>query len=160
MKDDVTALVEELGEALKARGMTAATAESCTGGLIGHLLTGVSGSSDWYRGGVVAYSNEVKEKLLSVPGSAIEDFGAVSESVVRFMARGVRTATGADAGVSVSGVAGPTGGTPDKPVGTVWIAWDTGKDLESELFHFKGSRGEVKMQSSLAAIKGLAGRLK
>jgi nicotinamide-nucleotide amidase len=159
MSDDINSLVERLGERLKSRGLYLATAESCTGGLIGHLLTGVSGSSEWYRGGVTAYADEVKQKLLSVPGSALEDQGAVSESVVRFMARGAREALNTQVGVSVSGVAGPTGGTPDKPVGTVWIGWDTGEELDSEVFHFDGPREAVKAQSARAAIEGLLERL-
>lgn len=159
MNDDIYRLVEDLGRKLTARGMTLATAESCTGGLIGHMLTSVSGSSEWYLGGVVAYADEVKQKLLGVPASALDDYGAVSEKVVRFMARGACRTVGAAVGVSVSGIAGPTGGTPEKPVGAVWIGWDTGEELDAELFHFEGSRDEIKHKSAGAAIKGLLARL-
>ncbi|MDR1756731.1 MAG: CinA family protein [Culturomica sp.] len=112
----------EAGRRLKSRGKTVATAESCTGGYIAHLLTSVAGSSDYFKGGVVAYSNRVKEQLLGVDPAAIRTEGAVSETVVRQMAEGARKRLDTDYAVSVSGIAGPSGGTPEKPVGTVWIS--------------------------------------
>jgi len=111
-----------IGELLRARGMTIATAESCTGGLLGHRLTNVSGSSDYYLGGVVSYSNAAKISFLGVDPGALEREGAVSEAVARQMARGVRRLLGADLGIAVTGIAGPTGATPGKPVGLVYIA--------------------------------------
>ncbi|WP_236615048.1 CinA family protein [Desulfovibrio sp. X2] len=144
-----------LGELLRARHWNLATAESCTGGLIGHLVTSVSGASDWYPGGVVAYANEIKERLLGVPGEVLATQGAVSRGTVRAMAAGVRAAFGAQVGVSVSGVAGPTGGTPDKPVGTVWIGWSWPGGERQELFSFSGDRGAVKAASAAAALSGV-----
>ncbi len=112
---------KEVGKRLRSMGKTVATAESCTGGYIAHLLTLAAGSSDYFKGGVVAYSNEVKEQLLGVDPATIRKKGAVSEAVVRQMAEGARKRLGTDYAVSVSGIAGPAGGTPEKPVGTVWI---------------------------------------
>ena len=118
-----------IGSLLRRRGQTVATAESCTGGLIGSLLTDVSGSSDYYLGGVIAYANEVKQHLLGVDATTLAAVGAVSEQVALAMARGVRHLLGADYGLSTTGIAGPTGGTPDKPVGLVYIAL-VGPDVE------------------------------
>jgi len=110
-----------VGELLVQRGLTVATAESCTGGLIGHLLTNVSGSSAYVLGGIIAYSNEIKQALLGVDAITLERYGAVSEPVALEMARGARLRFGADLAVSATGIAGPTGGTPEKPVGLVYI---------------------------------------
>lgn len=115
------AVEKQFGVLLRDKGKTVATAESCTGGYIAHLITSVAGSSEYYKGGVVAYSNEVKANVLGVDAADIERYGAVSEPVVRQMAEGVRRLTGADCGIATSGVAGPGGGTEEKPVGTVWI---------------------------------------
>lgn len=112
-----------LGDMLDERGLTVATAESCTGGFVAHRLTNVSGSSSYTAGGVVAYANSVKVKVLGVDPETLEAHGAVSEPVARQMAQGVREALGADVGVSTTGIAGPTGGTPDKPVGTIWVGY-------------------------------------
>ena len=120
MRSEIT-LAEQVGRLLLERGWALASAESCTGGLIGHWITEVSGSSAYYLGGVVAYADEAKVRLLGVDPEAIRTHGAVSEPVALAMARGVRAALGAQVGVSVTGIAGPTGGTPAKPVGTVYI---------------------------------------
>ncbi len=149
----------DLGSALKARGLMLATAESCTGGLIAGALTKVSGSSDWFRGGVVAYANGVKAKLLGVPQEALLRHGAVSESVVLAMARGALDALDAQVAVAVSGVAGPTGGTPDKPVGTVWIAWAWPGGEQAVRYLFPGDREAVRMGTVEHAITGLAARI-
>lgn len=111
-----------LGSLLRRRKQTLAVAESCTGGLLSHRLTNVSGSSDYFLGGVVAYSNAAKQALLGVDASLLEREGAVSEAVAKEMASGVRRLFGADIGVGITGIAGPTGGTPEKPVGLVYIA--------------------------------------
>ncbi|MFO7597141.1 MAG: CinA family protein [Desulfocurvibacter africanus] len=148
-----------LGSALKTRGLMLATAESCTGGLIAGALTEVSGSSDWFRGGVVAYANVVKIKLLSVPQETLLTHGAVSEAVVLAMARGALDALDAQVAVAVSGVAGPTGGSPDKPVGTVWIAWAWPGGEQAVRYLFPGDRETVRRATVEQAVKGLAERI-
>ena len=132
-------------EALAARlltqqGMTIATAESCTGGRLAAALNAQSGSSAYYMGSVVAYANEVKEQVLGVQHDTLVQHGAVSEQTVRQMAEGVRTLMHTDYAIATSGIAGPTGGTPDKPVGTVWIAWATPTGTEAQCFHFGAAR--------------------
>lgn len=124
-----------LGRLLLAKGQTISTAESCTGGRLAALLNAHSGSSAWYWGSVVAYDNSVKQNVLGVPAEVLEKHGAVSEETVRFMAEGVRKITNTDFAIATSGVAGPTGGTPDKPVGTVWMAWATPVGTYAECFH-------------------------
>ena len=151
----IEAMVAELGEKLKARGWWLATAESCTGGLIGHTLTGVSGSSEWYVGGVVAYANRVKRDVLGVAEGDLEGMGAVSREVVEAMVVGAARVFDVQAAVAVSGIAGPSGGTPEKPVGTVWVGWKAGPVLRSECFRFTGDREQVKAQSAQAALEGL-----
>ncbi|WP_029895992.1 CinA family protein [Desulfohalovibrio reitneri] len=151
--------VARLGEVLVSRGLWLCTAESCTGGLVGHVLTSVSGSSLWYVGGVVAYANSVKEGVLGVPPDVLAQHGAVSREVVEAMASGAAGLLGADVGVSLSGVAGPTGGTPDKPVGLVWIGFYGPWGVEAESFRFGGGREEVKRASAEAAVEGVLSRL-
>jgi PncC family amidohydrolase len=146
-------LEEVVGELLLPHGLWLATAESCTGGLIGHLITNVAGSSTYYLGGVTAYSNQAKVRLLGVSQETLAQHGAVSEETVLEMARGVRKAMGADIGISVSGIAGPTGGTPDKPVGTVWIGLSSARDVYARHFLWSGDRLAVKEQSAQAALK-------
>jgi nicotinamide-nucleotide amidase len=118
-----TTLEEVLGDRLRAAGRTIASAESATGGLIGHRLTEISGSSDYYEGSVVAYANRVKQSVLGVDADVIAEYGAVSEPVALEMARGVRAALDVDVGIATTGIAGPTGGTDEKPVGTVWLGY-------------------------------------
>ena len=132
-------------EALAARlltqqGMTIATAESCTGGRLAAALNAQSGSSAYYIGSVVAYANEVKEQVLGVQHDTLVQHGAVSEQTVRQMAEGVRALMHTDYAIATSGIAGPTGGTPDKPVGTVWIAWATPTGTLAQCFHFGAAR--------------------
>ena len=142
-----------LGELLRKLGLTLATAESCTGGLVGHLLTNVPGSSDYYLGGMITYSNQAKAGLLGVRQETLEQHGAVSRETVLEMARGVRLAFDAHIGVSISGIAGPTGGTPEKPVGLVWIGLSvTGFDTAWR-HQFSGERLSVKEQSAQAALQ-------
>ena len=155
MFDENDALVRALALALQKRGLACATAESCTGGLVGALLTALPGSSDWYLGGVISYANSVKTGLLHVRGEDIESEGAVSEPVVRAMALGACAATGAQAAMSTSGVAGPGGGTERKPVGTVWVGWALNGESRAGVFHFDGSRDEVRVQAARAAVEGL-----
>ncbi len=160
MPDENETIVREIAGALLAKGLTCATAESCTGGMIGAALTSVPGSSEWYRGGIIAYANGVKEKLLSVARPDLEAYGAVSRAVVLQMALGACAATGADAAVSTSGVAGPGGGTPEKPVGTVWIGWAVCGQAKAEKFLFSGNREEIRRQAVRLALQGLAGAVK
>jgi PncC family amidohydrolase len=142
-----------LGELLRARGWTLATAESCTGGLLGHRITNVPGSSDYYIGGVTSYAYKAKVGLLGVHWETLDKYGAVSEQVVLEMARGVRRVLGADLGVSISGVAGPGGGTSEKPVGLVWIALSAREGDWARRFLFSGERLAIKRQSAQAALQ-------
>lgn len=141
-----------VGEILSQRGLRLAVAESCTGGLISHLVTNVAGSSVYFLGGMIAYANEAKVHLLGVHQETLEKFGAVSSETVIEMARGVRNTLSADIGISVSGIAGPGGGTPEKPVGTVWIGLSTPKEELARHFHWTGNRLDVKEQSARAAL--------
>lgn len=145
-------LEEVLGAELKFRGLVAATAESCTGGLVSAGLTGVPGASEWFAGGVAVYSNESKTRILGVPEQLISARGAVSGEVAEAMAFGVRDAFGASCGVSVTGIAGPSGGTPDKPVGTVWIAACCGSRSMSRAWRFGGSRDTVRFAAASCAL--------
>jgi nicotinamide-nucleotide amidase len=129
-----------LGRMLKEKGLMMATAESCTGGYMAHLITSLPGSSGWFAGSVVSYSNRVKTKLLDVPAGLIEEKGAVSELVVRQMVRGVLAQTGADVAVAVSGIMGPDGGTPEKPVGTVWVGVGNAEKIETKQMQFRFDR--------------------
>ena len=139
-----------------------ATAESCTGGGIGARLTDLPGSSAWFAGGIISYSNNAKHKLLGVAEASIQDHGAVSEQVVLQMAQGACTQLTADLAVAVSGVAGPTGGSVEKPVGTVWIAWawqDSQRGATSRCFHFSGDRDAIRQAAITAALRGLIRQL-
>lgn len=141
-----------VGELLTKRGLKLVTAESCTGGLIGHLITNVAGSSTYYLGGVTAYANEAKARLLGVRWETIEKYGAVSSETVIEMARGIRTALEADIGISVSGIAGPGGGSPEKPVGTVWIGLSSQREEYSRHYLWSGDRLAIKQQSAQASL--------
>ena len=141
-----------VGKLLRAKGLTLAVAESCTGGLIGHRITNVPGSSEYYRGAITAYAYDVKEKLLQVRPETLTEHGAVSEETAREMAVGVRRAVEADLGVSVTGIAGPTGGTPDKPVGLTYVGLDARDAQRIERYIFQGDRRENKARSAEAAL--------
>lgn len=142
-----------LGGLLISRGLWLAVAESCTGGLISHLITNVPGSSAYYRGGITAYANEAKTRLLGVRVETLERHGAVSEATVLEMARGVRAVLSADLGISVSGIAGPAGGTPEKPVGTTWIGLSVPDVERGWHFIFSGGRMQVKEQAAQKALE-------
>lgn len=152
---ELAALALRLGRALLVHGWRVAAAESCTGGWIAKVLTDVPGSSQWFAGGVVAYSNEVKRDVLGVAPALLDAHGAVSEPVVRAMADGARGRLGADLAVAVSGIAGPGGGTADKPVGTVWLAWSAGPAASAEHALYGGDREAVRRQSVARALEGL-----
>jgi len=148
-------LAAALGRALQARNLRVATAESCTAGWIAKALTDIAGSSQWFEGGLVAYSNAAKSSLLGVPAGLIAVHGAVSEPVVRAMAEGARARLGVALAVAVSGVAGPDGGTPDKPVGTVWFAWANGRETTAVREQLDGDREAVRRQSVALALNRL-----
>lgn len=153
----ISRAVAELGECLRVEDNLLATAESCTGGLLASTLTDVPGSSEWFAGSVVAYSNPVKAGLLGVPQAVLDEHGAVSEPVVLAMAQGALKALGAHVSVAISGVAGPGGGSAEKPVGMVWMAWAWPGGTRARRYDFAGTRDEVKEQSVMAAINGLLG---
>jgi PncC family amidohydrolase len=142
-----------VGELLRRRGLRLAVAESCTGGLIGHRLTNVAGSSTYYMGSVTAYAYEAKVRLLGVRWETLERYGAVSKETVIEMACGVRRALAADIGLSVSGIAGPGGGTPEKPVGTTWIGLGAPGVEEAWRYNWAGDRLRVKEQTAEQALR-------
>ncbi len=148
-----TAIEEFIGQRLIESKRTLATAESCTGGLIAHRLTNVSGISAVFHGGIIAYSNAVKVAQLGVSEADLEAHGAVSEPVAAQMAEGVRNRFGTDFGIAVTGIAGPTGGTPDKPVGLVYMAVSREGETRVERHQFSGTRPEVKDQTAEAALQ-------
>jgi nicotinamide-nucleotide amidase len=150
------------GSELLARDQCVATAESCTGGWIAKALTDVAGSSEWFEAGFVVYSNAAKRRQLGVRRRLLEADGAVSEAVVRAMAQGALRKTSAAVAVAVSGIAGPGGAVPGKPVGTVWLCWARrgarGVSTRSELHHFRGDRELVRRKTVRRALQGLRGR--
>jgi len=156
MDDHLHQLSQRLGEQLLQRNWRIATAESCTGGGVAAAITAIPGSSTWFEYGIVSYANAAKEKLLGVSREILDREGAVSEAVVIEMARGVLALSGADIAVAISGVAGPSGGSPEKPVGTVWFAWvaATG-EFKTELKHFDGDRVEVQRLAVVCALEGV-----
>jgi nicotinamide-nucleotide amidase len=157
---DNDTMEEVVGRYLKNQGKTVATAESCTGGYIAHLITGVPGSSVYFKGSVVAYANELKENHLGVNPAAIAEHGAVSEVVVRQMADGVRLKMGTDYALAVSGIAGPDGGTEEKPVGTTWIALSSKEQTITQKFLFGEHRGRNIRKAALQALDMLRLELK
>jgi nicotinamide-nucleotide amidase len=152
---DGESLEQAVGRRLRARGMTVAVAESCTGGLVGHRLTSVSGSSAFFERGVVVYSNRAKEELLGVPSEILRTHGAVSGPCAEAMVRGICERSGTGCGLSITGIAGPDGGTPGKPVGTVFIGLAVAGAVEARHFRFAGGRAAVKWQSSQRALEML-----
>ena len=161
-----TELVEQLAHVLLHHGWMLATAESCTGGLIASRCTDLAGSSQWLERGFVTYSNEAKHDMLGVDSTLISEHGAVSEAVVQAMALGALRHSRAQVSIAVTGVAGPTGGSADKPVGTVWFGWATPSDagptlgaetawVKTELMHFEGDRAAVREATVTHALKTL-----
>ena len=159
----IRGLAESLVTALSSSGKTVTTAESCTGGWIAKAITDVPGSSSAFAYGIVSYSNGAKESLLGVENSTLVEHGAVSSQVVKQMAQGALQLSGADIAVAVSGVAGPDGGTDEKPVGTVWFAWavrtKSGISVDGETQRFDGNRNEVRVQTVAQALRGLLDRI-
>ena len=156
--DQISQLAAELGLLLQALNAQVTTAESCTGGGIAEAITRIAGSSAWFEAGFVTYSNQQKTRQLDVPESLFTQVGAVSREVVEAMVRGAQVQSGARFAVAVSGVAGPGGGSPEKPVGTVWLAWGAGDEVSTERRHFPGNRDEVRQQTVIAALEGLIRR--
>jgi nicotinamide-nucleotide amidase len=155
-EEDVTRLARMLGRACKRRGVSLATAESCTGGGVAAACTRIPGSSEWFERGMVTYTNVAKREMLGVAEETLAAHGAVSEEVAREMAAGALKHSHADISVAVTGIAGPTGGVPGKPVGTVHFAWAVrGGDIQARKFLFKGNRAAVRLQSVAVALQGL-----
>jgi nicotinamide-nucleotide amidase len=157
--DRLLKLAREVGVWLVARGEKLATAESCTAGWVAKAITDVAGSSEWFIAGIASYSDGAKIELLGVPAGLIEAEGAVSQAVAEAMATGALERTGADRAVAVSGIAGPAGGTPEKPVGTVWFAWARRDDeelkLKTRMERFQGDREAVRRQTVGRALAGI-----
>ncbi|VVN87862.1 CinA family protein [Pseudomonas fluorescens] len=153
--NEITQLAAELGRRLQVINAHVTTAESCTGGGIAQAITRIPGSSAWFEAGYVTYSNRQKTLQLDVPAELFAQVGAVSREVVEAMARGAQAKSLAHFSVAVSGVAGPDGGTPNKPVGTVWLAWGVGETMITECRYFPGNRDEVRRQTVKAALEGL-----
>lgn len=151
----IESLVLALGEALRARRWWLASAESCTGGLVAGACTSVAGSSDWFERGFVTYSNTAKEQMLGVPMALIERHGAVSEEVVRAMHAGVLQRAPVQVAVAVTGIAGPGGAVPGKPVGTVWLAWGLAGAVQVRRLQLEGDRGAVRAATVRIALQGL-----
>ena len=146
-------LESELGEILIKKKLTIATAESCTGGLIANRITNIPGSSKYFESGLITYSNQSKIELLNVPEDIIKQNGAVSRECARAMALGIKALVKTDLGLAVTGIAGPSGGIPEKPVGLVYIAFALDDSIEIREFKFNGNRLEIKQQTSDEALK-------
>lgn len=148
-------LAVQLGQMLKQRGWRVTCAESCTGGGVAAAITAIAGSSDWFDAGFVTYSNAMKQQLLKVSVDTLNSHGAVSQKVVEQMANGAIVLAGAEVAVAVSGIAGPDGGSTDKPVGTVWFAWAGPDRLATKRCLFSGDRAAVQEQAVVEALRGL-----
>ena len=149
-------LAEQLGECLTSKDMKLASAESCSGGWLAKIITDIPGSSAWFVGSVVSYSNEAKQSLLGVSADTLSEFGAVSGDTVLEMSDGLFAHTDADVAVSISGIAGPDGGSDDKPVGLVWLSWGKrDKSVFANSFNFDGDREDVRRQSIKQALDNL-----
>ncbi len=153
-------LAQQLGLLLKKKAWQVVTAESCTGGLLGQLITSIPGSSQWYDRGFITYSNQAKQSMLGVPEGTLQKCGAVSRQTVKAMALGALENSLAQCAVSVSGIAGPGGGIVEKPVGTVLLGWAVAERVSSEAFLFKGERSEIRQQAAYEALAGLIQRLR
>lgn len=156
MDERLETLAQRTGQWLRAHGWRLATAESCTGGWIAETVTAIAGSSDWFDCGWVTYSNAAKVRQLDVPATLIDAQGAVSEAVVAAMVRGALARSDAQVALAVSGIAGPTGGSPGKPIGTVCFAWGgPGAAVRTQTCRFAGDREQVRRQSVIHALEGL-----
>ncbi|OHC69191.1 MAG: damage-inducible protein CinA [Rhodocyclales bacterium GWA2_65_20] len=160
MNSELVALSELLGSACRQRRLLVATAESCTGGWVAQVITHTSGSSEWFERGFVTYSNDAKIEMLGVQAETLEQFGAVSMETAAEMAVGALKNSNALIALAITGIAGPTGGSPGKPVGTVCFAWcRVGETAETETAVFPGDREAIRRQAVVHALRGLLGRL-
>jgi nicotinamide-nucleotide amidase len=154
--NEIDSLAAQLGAALLARKLMIATAESCTGGLVAAAITSIAGSSDWFDRGFVTYSNQAKHDMLGVPLELIEQHGAVSEEVAHAMAEGALKQSVAQVAISITGIAGPSGGSAQKPVGTVWLGvalrTPQGITIQASLHHYSGDRAHVRLQAATDAL--------
>lgn len=154
--DNLTELAQKVGERLRRGRWRLTTAESCTGGWIAQEITAVAGSSEWFEYGFITYANRAKQDLLGVPSSVLAQHGAVSEATVRAMAVGALERSAANFSIAVSGIAGPGGGSPTKPVGTVWLAWAApNSQVRAREYHFSGDRQSVRHAAVAAGLRGL-----
>ena len=154
--EELQQLARDLGEALHARGWMVATAESCTGGWVGQLLTAIPGSSAWYERGFITYANAAKQEMLGVPAATLDAYGAVSEETAGAMAAGALAHSHAQASLAISGIAGPGGGTPQKPVGLVCYGWALADGtVMSSTCRLDGDREEIRSRAVAAALRGL-----
>jgi nicotinamide-nucleotide amidase len=158
--DELSDLAQQLGGILKEQGKMLALAESCTGGMVAQAVTSVAGSSTWFDRGFVTYSNQAKAEMLNVSNATLNKYGAVSEETATEMALGAINNSNADISGSITGIAGPTGGSAEKPIGTVCFAWATkNKRLVNVTKHFKGNRQEIREQASRVMLEGLLNML-
>ena len=155
----ITAISKQLGKALRHVNAKVTTAESCTGGGIAEAITAIAGSSDWFEYGYITYANKAKKQLLNVEQQTLDRFGAVSEPVVQQMALGALNSSGADYAIAVSGIAGPDGGTAEKPVGTVWICWLSREIIKVEKYQLQGDRQAVREQIIKISLQELLHQL-
>lgn len=160
LSPEILALAAQLGAALEKHHWQVTAAESCTGGAIAAAITSVPGASAWFEGAMVTYADRIKRDFLGVDAEDLKGFGAVSEPVARQMAVGVLNRLDANLSVAVSGIAGPDGGSEEKPVGTVWIAWAHGEgqeplNVEAKCMHFCGTRAEIQAQTVVEALSGM-----
>ena len=154
--DNLETLAEQVGAALQSRGLLLASAESCTGGWVGAAVTAIAGSSQWYERGFITYTNESKQEMLGVSAATLAENGAVSEPIVREMAAGALKHSHAHVALAISGIAGPSGATPGKPVGTVCISWVMRSGAgRVQTFHFEGDRSAVRQQAVVTALRGV-----
>lgn len=153
--DDIIELASRVGGILKAKGLLLSTAESCTGGGVAHAVTAIAGSSEWFDCGFITYSNHAKTELLDIPAALIDQHGAVSEEVAAAMAEGARANSQGDVALSTTGIAGPGGAVPGKPVGTVCFAWSKSGRTHTERLQFAGDREEVRQRAVQHALRGL-----
>jgi len=154
-KEKMHDLAVKTGETLLEHGLSITAAESCTGGWIAKILTDIPGSSEWFERGFVTYSNQAKQEMLNVKSGTLQQHGAVSEETVKEMASGALFNSQGAVSVAVSGIAGPGGGTVEKPVGTVWLAWASGENLKTLHVHLSGDRSRIREQTVELALQGV-----